>query len=333
MLFQRGIRQIIGRRGFASPSVSAPKAGAKTGPSALTVALAVAVPVGVYGAFYYIDGQQKLAARKAFMVAKAKEDPTPGLTNPNEFKDFELLSIETLTPNTKRFVFALPEDATHLGLPTASCLVTKFTGPDGKDVIRPYTPVEDPKDGYTGKFDIIVKKYPTGVMSSHFFDLKKGDKLAMKGPIQKYKYEANKDGHIGMVAGGTGITPMLQVIQRALSNPNDETKLTLLFANVTEQDIILKSYLDDLASKHKDRLSVFYTLDKPPANWTGRTGYVTPQMLTELMPAPGQGKVFVCGPPPFVNGISGPKAKDFSQGELSGYLAKLGYAKDDVFKF
>ena len=42
--------------------------------------------------------------------------------------------------------------------------------------------------------------------------------------------------------------------------------------------------------------------------------------------------VFVCGPPPMVNAISGSKAKDKSQGELSGHLAKMQYTAAQVFK-
>ncbi len=39
------------------------------------------------------------------------------------------------------------------------------------------------------------------------------------------------------------------------------------------------------------------------------------------------------GPPPMMNAISGDKAKDKSQGELTGILKKLGYAPEQVFKF
>ena len=34
-----------------------------------------------------------------------------------------------------------------------------------------------------------------------------------------------------------------------------------------------------------------------------------------------------------MNAISGDKAKDKSQGELSGILKQLGYSADQVFKF
>jgi len=52
---------------------------------------------------------------------------------------------------------------------------------------------------------------------------------------------------IGMIAGGTGITPMLQVLHEVLDNPADTTQVSLVFANVTEEDIMLRKELDGLA--------------------------------------------------------------------------------------
>jgi cytochrome-b5 reductase len=40
-----------------------------------------------------------------------------------------------------------------------------------------------------------------------------------------------------------------------------------------------------------------------------------------------------CGPPPMMKAISGDKAEDKSQGELTGILAKMGFAKEQVYKF
>lgn len=57
---------------------------------------------------------------------------------------------------------------------------------------------------------------------------------------------------------------MLQVIQAIMKNPEDRTQVSLIFANVTEEDILLRSTLEDLAAKHPDRFKLHYTLDKVP---------------------------------------------------------------------
>lgn len=53
-----------------------------------------------------------------------------------------------------------------------------------------------------------------------------------------------------MVAGGSGITPMYQVANLILKNPFDKTMLSLIYANVTEDDILLKAELDLLVKNH-----------------------------------------------------------------------------------
>lgn len=40
-----------------------------------------------------------------------------------------------------------------------------------------------------------------------------------------------------MIAGGTGITPMFQIIKSSLADPTDRTQLALVYANVEEEDI------------------------------------------------------------------------------------------------
>lgn len=198
-------------------------------------------------------------------------------------------------------------------------------------VIRPYTPI-DPEEG--GYFDLIVKNYPDGKMSSYIHSLSPGDSLEIKGPIQKWQYPgANSVGHIGMIAGGSGITPMIQIMQKVLSDPKDKTKLTLIFGNLTENDLVFKEEFDQLVAKHPDQVKIFHTLDKAPKNWSQGIGHVDAKMVTQLMPKPGQGKIMVCGPPGMMNAISGPKAKDFTQGEIGGVLKTLGYTMDDVYKF
>lgn len=58
-----------------------------------------------------------------------------------------------------------------------------------------------------------------------------------------------------------GITPMLQVLQELLFNPEDKTKVTLVFANQSPADIMLKAEIDKLAAEH-DNFEVVYVVRK-----------------------------------------------------------------------
>ena len=151
---------------FRLSTAAAPKETPKSSSSLLRN---TAILVGLCGAGYYAYGESiKNTKAEAFKVmqARAKLQPKAALkSDEDKFVSFQLEDVTPVTHNTNRFRFALPEGTTELGLPTASCLLAKFVKgktDDGKDdvVIRPYTPVEDPS-GYTGTFDLIVKKYPS----------------------------------------------------------------------------------------------------------------------------------------------------------------------------
>ncbi|CAH2072314.1 unnamed protein product [Thlaspi arvense] len=200
-----------------------------------------------------------------------------------------------------------------------------------KYVTRPYTPISDPEA--KGYFDLLIKVYPDGKMSQHFASLKPGDVLEVKGPIEKFKYSPNMKKHIGMIAGGSGITPMLQVIDAILKNPEDNTQISLIYANVSPDDILLKQKLDVLQAKHPN-LKVFYTVDNPNKNWKGGVGYISKDMALKGLPLPAEDTlILVCGPPGMMEHISGGKAPDWSQGEVKGILKEIGFTEPMVFKF
>jgi hypothetical protein len=70
----------------------------------------------------------------------------------------------------------------------------------------------------------------------------------------------------------------------------------LIFGNQTEEDMLLREVIEDLAAQCS-RLHVWYTLDRPPAAWEYSTGYITEEMLRERMPPPAIDTLVVaCGP-------------------------------------
>jgi cytochrome-b5 reductase len=173
-------------------------------------------------------------------------------------------------------------------------------------------------------------------MSEHFHSMTPGQRLDFKGPLPKYPWEPNKHEHIVLIAGGTGATPMWQLTRAILKNPEDRTKITFIFGNISEEDILLKHEWTEAENTYPQRFKAFYVLDNPPEGWHGGKGYVTKELLKTVMPEPKEGdkiKVFVCGPPGMYKALSGMKKSPQDQGELTGILKELGYSKDQVYKF
>ncbi|OIV99927.1 hypothetical protein TanjilG_26265 [Lupinus angustifolius] len=254
---------------------------------------------------------------------------------PDKWIEFKLQDTARVSHNTQLFRFSF-DPTKKLGLDIASCIVTRAPlgqNAEGKPkyVIRPYTPISDPES--KGYFDLLIKVYPEGKMSQHFASLKPGDVVEVKGPVEKLRYTPNMKKHIGMIAGGTGITPMLQVIEAVLKNPDDKTQISLLYANVSPDDILLKQKLDVLAASHPN-LKVFYTVDNPTKNWRGGAGYISKDVVVKGLPSPSDDTlILVCGPPGMMKHVSGEKAKDWTQGEISGILKEAGYTEEMVYKF
>lgn len=127
---------------------------------------------------------------------------------------------------------------------------------------------------------------------------------------------------VGMIAGGTGITPMLQVIRAVLKDPNDHTVCYLLFANQSEKDILLRPELEELRNEHSSRFKLWYTVDKAPDAWDYSQGFVNEEMIRDHLPPPGEETlILMCGPPPMIQFACLPN------------LERVGHPKERCFTF
>lgn len=79
--------------------------------------------------------------------------------------------------------------------------------------------------------------YEKGNISKYLAGLQVGDSVQVRGPKGKFVYRKDLSPHLLMIAGGTGITPMYQIIKSSLRDPTDPTQLALVYANVEEGDI------------------------------------------------------------------------------------------------
>ncbi|CDO92490.1 unnamed protein product [Kluyveromyces dobzhanskii CBS 2104] len=206
----------------------------------------------------------------------------------------ELEDQTLISKNTAIYRFKLKTSLESLSIPTGHHLAVRIPI-DGKDEIRYYTPISNTFE--PGHFDIMVKSYTDGQVSKYFASLRPGQTVDFKGPVGRFNYEANSSKHIAMIAGGSGLTPMLQVLNTIITTPSDVTKVSLLYANETENDILLKDELDEISEKYPN-FSVHYLVNHPSASWEGEVGWITKDIMSKYLPSPSdENRLLICGKP------------------------------------
>jgi len=291
-----------------------------------------------------------LAALAFFMLTKR----TPKFLNGTR-QQLPISKKEYVSHDTVKFTFNMPKGTPDFGLPTGKHIKIYCPNAKGKvagewngrddlsadetEILRPYTPAS--VDPVAGKVELVIKVYKGGVnekfvdggkMSQYLDTLEEGDEITVMGPTGMKTYEGKgtfkvqkgKDKFttatckkLGMMAGGTGITPMLQVAAAILDDPDDKTEISLLYANQTEDDILVRDLLEEYAAKYPKQFKVWYTLDRPPARWKYSSGFITDTMIAEHLPGPKEDSlVIMCGPPPMIK---------FA---CEANLDKLGYVKE-----
>lgn len=255
-----------------------------------------------------------------------------------------LSEILPISDNTKIFRFELPNESDYLGLPICQHVLFRAkiptkTSPDGEVVVRKYTPTSSINE--KGFFDVPIKIYqknispefPDGGIFTQYLDsLKIGEYLEMAGPSGKVTYlgggvfqqktqeevQLKKVKNIGLICGGTGITPCFQLLQYCTIS-NENLNFSLLYANKTENDILLRPILDEFTAERL--IHSYFVLEKPPENWSMGVGYVTSEHIKSRMPPPDKETlIFFCGP----------RAMNTS---VRALLIECGYTENMFIKF
>jgi cytochrome-b5 reductase len=277
--------------------------------SPVIIAIALAIVIAAF-LFFKKSGSTKRVSNAAPVALTMSYHP------------FTMVRKEQVSHDTFNFRFALQSPQHRLGLPTGKHIFLKYDEVDEKGepnpISRAYTPISS--DDELGYFDLVIKVYPQGKMSQHLKNLDVQKTIDVRGPFGELEYKGNgvfgikrknpqtnkkeevirKVKNVGMIAGGTGITPMLQIVRDVCKHyPKDQTNMNLIFANKTEQDILLREELVQLTTDYKSVFSSYLTLDNPPQNWQQGTGFVSADMIRANLPGPASDTlILVCGPPP-----------------------------------
>jgi ferredoxin-NADP reductase len=210
----------------------------------------------------------------------------------------ELVEVVVETPHVKTIVLDVPSWPGHRA---GQHVDVRLTAADGYQAERSYSIASAP-DGT--RVALTVQRLEDGEVSPYLTDeLRPGEKIELRGPIGGYfVWEPSDGGPLMLVAGGSGVVPLMAMI-RTRAAARDDTETRLLYSSRSEDDVI---YRDELERLSGNGLGVVHTLtDSQPPGWTGYARRVDPEMLAEVAPRPAQRpRFYACGPTPFVEAVA-----------------------------
>ncbi|NXB93349.1 NB5R4 reductase, partial [Vidua chalybeata] len=224
------------------------------------------------------------------------------------YRKCKLISKTEVTHDTKLFCLMLPK-GTHLRVPTGHHVYLKHIIA-GTEVVKPYTPVlpflpldfQEPPCHDAVHIYLMIKIYSHGLFTQALDHLQIGDYISVSNPegnFKKSQVQTSED--LLLLAGGTGFTPMVKLLNFALTEVICLRTVKLIFFNKTEDDILWRNQLEQLALKD-DRFQVQFILSQPSKDWVGKQGKISSSLLSEFVKRSRRDSkvlICICGPAPF----------------------------------
>lgn len=131
---------------------------------------------------------------------------------------------------------------------------------------------------------------------------KPGDQAMIQGPYGRFSYVLEEPSSKYLfIAGGIGITPLMSML-RHMRDTAADVDVTLIYANDTQDDIVFRDELDEIATGDAPRLKVVHVLAKE--DWDAPTGHVNRTIIADAASEDlADYAVYVCGPPEMMEKI------------------------------
>jgi len=208
----------------------------------------------------------------------------------------EVVALRQETAQAKSLTLAVPAWPGHRA---GQHVDVRLTAEDGYRAERSYSIASPPEES---QVTLLVERIADGEVSPYLTDeLRIGDRLELRGPIGGYfVWEVRLGGPLLLVAGGSGIVPLMAMLQHRAAS-GSHVPVRLLYSSRTYEEIIFREELDQLALADPG-VEVVHTLTRAqPPEWTGYRRRIDAELLREVAwPEDQRPLAFVCGPTPFV---------------------------------
>jgi ferredoxin-NADP reductase len=210
----------------------------------------------------------------------------------------KVVDVIAETERVKTIVFDVPGWPGHRA---GQHVDVRLTAEDGYQAQRSYSIASAP-DGT--RIGLTVERLEDGEVSPYLTEeLRSGDQIELRGPVGGYfVWEPSHGGPLLLVAGGSGIVPLMAMI-RLRTTAGSDADTRLLFSSRGWEDVI---YREELERLNSDGLRVVHALTRSqPPGWRGYARRVDAGMLGDVGPGPAERpRVYVCGPTPFVEAVA-----------------------------
>jgi ferredoxin-NADP reductase len=218
--------------------------------------------------------------------------------------DWQLATVSAVrdeTPTVRTFRLGVPGWPGHRA---GQHLDVRLTAEDGYSVERSYSIASRPER--PAEVEITVERIPGGEVSPFLHEVVvPGDRLEVRGPIGGYfVWEATLGGPLLLIAGGSGVVPLMAMIRHRDAS-GSRVPARLLLSSRGPDEIIYREELDSLAAAG-DGFEVAHTLTRQqPPGWTGYARRIDEAMLREVAGPLGSGvRAYACGPTALVETVA-----------------------------
>ena len=178
----------------------------------------------------------------------------------------------------------------------------RLTAEDGYQAQRSYSIASAPE---AADLALTVERLDDGEVSPYLVDeLRAGDVLELRGPIGGwFAWDASQGGPLMLVAGGSGLVPLMAMLRHRRLAGSD-VPARLLLSVRTPVDVLYAAELEELTGVPGIEVTRTYTRRAPPG-WEGPSGRVDRALLEAAgWPPASRPRVFVCGPTGFVESVA-----------------------------
>ena len=213
-----------------------------------------------------------------------------------------VVALHDETTTARTITFEVPDWPGHVA---GQHVDVRLTASDGYTAVRSYSIASAPNSD--GRVELTVERLPNGEVSPYLTqELVVGDRLELRGPVGGwFVWRTQQTEPIQLIAGGSGIVPLMAMI-RSRASAGNTAPFRLLYSVREPGAVLYRDELQALSDRdHSVSLTYAYTRTAPK-DWPRPPGRVDAALIANTTwPSNLVPTCYVCGPTSFVESAAG----------------------------